>query len=454
MLVGMLASPRPSAPRSSALRRSALRRSALRPSALRPSALRPSAPCASALAAILLAAACSPGSVGPVRDGGAEADAAAVDAGPSTRCDDDGDCAGGLFCSGAGVCIPVGSCRGSADCAVGETCGAASRECLASGTCAAVGDCPEGRSCALETGTCEIGGGCGGSEFATTRLPPNVLIVLDRSGSMDNDVGGRTRWDVAKDAIRTVTTTFDADIRFGLATYSSCLPGGCSAGSVVVPIADANATAINDFLAPLRGEGSSNGSAPRYLCDSGDPETSTGRTLFAFVGEPTLQDPARSNAVLLVTDGAESGSCTMGGAQDGPAGAGALYDQAVPVRTYVVGFSSDVDAGELNAVATAGGTTSYYAAGDAAALTGALDAIAADVRTCDFLLGEAPADLEQLYVYFNDDPAGIDNDPANGWTYDAATMTLTFHGTSCDQILAGTVDDIDVVFGCMGPVLE
>jgi hypothetical protein len=57
-----------------------------------------------------------------------------------------------------------------------------------------------------------------------------------------------------------------------------------------------------------------------------------------------------------------------------------------------------------------------------------------------------------LYVYFNDDPMGVDEDPAEGWTYDPATMTLRFNGGACAAIQAGTVTDIDVVYGCEGPV--
>jgi len=363
-------------------------------------------------------------------------------------------CPTGAYCSDVGVCIPTGTCRVDGDCSDGQSCGMSSRVCLATGSCRMEGDCPAGQTCDIEAQTCEIGGGCGMSEFGTTRLRPNVLIVLDRSGSMDNEIGGRTRWDIAKDAIRTVTERFDAELRFGLATYSSCLSGGCSAGSVVVPIAESNASAVNGFLAPLRGEGSSDGSAPDYLCDSGDPETSTGRTLHALVGEATLQDPTRSNAVLLVTDGEESGSCTSGGTETGLTGARALLAQDPSVRTYVVGFSSDVDAAELNGIAAEGGTMRFYPAEDEAALGAALETIATDVASCDYALDEAPEDLSMLFVYFNDDPGGIPNDATDGWTYDEATMTLTFHGTSCDSILGGTVSDIDVVFGCEGPILE
>jgi hypothetical protein len=370
---------------------------------------------------------------------------------PAVSCGAADECPAGQRCSSVGLCIGPGECRADDDCGATERCGEGSRLCLSGEQCRAEGDCPEGQTCDSATELCVIGGGCGANEFGSTRLPPNVMIVLDRSGSMSNIVDGRTRWDTAKDAVRTVTSRFDSEIRFGLATYSACLPGGCSAGSVVVPIAERNASAIQSFLDPLRGEGSPDGSSPRYLCDSGDPETSTGATLHAMVGEGSLQDPARGNAVLLITDGAETEACTDGGRLDGPSGAAALLAQSTSVRTFVVGFSSDVDAVELNAVATAGATERFYPAEDAAALEDAFATIAESVRSCDFRLSETPPNLEELYVYFNNDPTGIPQDPADGWSYDEATNVVRFHGSACMQLLDGAVEDIDIIFGCEGP---
>ncbi len=369
--------------------------------------------------------------------------------GTGALCAGAGDCPGRM-CSAAGRCIDVGTCLVAADCAAGLVCGAGSHACVTMGGCLADGDCMDGMMCDTSMGTCVVGPGCGRTVFMTTRVAPNVMILLDRSGSMDGIIGGRTRWDIAKEAVDTVTSRFDADIRFGLATYSSCLSGGCSAGSIVVPIADTNAGAIQAFLAPLLGRGSSRGTPPNYLCDSGDPETSTGRSLQALVGEASLQDATRANAVLLITDGAESGSCTP---PAGPSGAGALLGQPVPVRTFAVGFSADTDTAQLMAIAAAGGTAMSYQADDAAALLAALDAIAGSLASCDYVLDGSPPDITRLYVYFNDDPAGVPPDPADGWTYDDATHTLSFHGSACMQIQSGAVTNLDVVFGCPGPIL-
>lgn len=370
----------------------------------------------------------------------------------SQRCSANTDCSGGDFCSAAGVCIAVGKCGSNADCAAPQVCGQASATCMDAGTCQVNGDCATGQTCDTTTHKCSLGGACGKIEF--TRIAPNVMILLDRSGSMKNDAGGNSRWNVAKSAIKTVTQTYDADIRFGLATYSACLPGGCSAGSIVVPIAANNASKVNGFLANKLDQGSSNGQNQvsggiQYLCDSGDPETSTGKSLDALAGEPSLQDKTRANAVLLLTDGEESSSCVSGG-KDGPTSAAELLAQSPSVKTFVVGLG--VNASSLDAVAQAGGTGKLVSASNQTQLNAALDSIASQISSCDLKLTTVPPDPSQVYVYFNGNPAGVPASSTNGYTYDATTNTIHFHGTPCDDIQQKKISSIVVGFGCKGQI--
>lgn len=326
------------------------------------------------------------------------------------------------------------------DCQNGEHCTLATGVCVNANGCVIDQDCEPGFTC--EDGTCEIGG-CGASSFNLTVVPPNVMIVLDRSGSMSGDVkdSNKNRWDVAKDAIDQLVTTFNEDIRFGLVTYSACVPGQeCSAGKIVVPLGNKNAGPITGFLG---------GKGLAYLCNSGDPETSTGNTLYALIGEDSLQDPERSNATLVITDGGENSECKT--VTDGADAAGKLLSQTIPVKTFVVGFSDDV-IDSLQGIAEAGGTETAYNANNPASLEAALNTIAGAVASCQFKLDSVPEDAGKIYVFFDDDPAGIPQDGTNGWTYDPVTNTVTFHGTSCAAIQGGTVADVDVVFGCNIPV--
>lgn len=345
-------------------------------------------------------------------------------------------------------------CETDDDCPAGQHCGTMSKQCLDPVGCVLDADCDEGFTC--EEGTCTIGGGCGGFVFQFDEVPPNLLILLDRSGSMDGDVpgSGMNRWEVAREAIFQVTTQFDTAIDFGLATYSSCLPGGCSPGSIVVPILPTNAALIQSFLDGTVGQGSGNGQGVtpdghiQYLCDSGNPETSTGVSLDALVGEPSLQDPTRTNAVLLLTDGGESSECASN--VDGPAGAANLLGQPVPVQTFAVGMGG-ASLAQLEQIAMAGGTGQPYFADQPADLQMALAAIASSVSSCTFQLTEVPPNANEIFVFFDGDPAGVPNDPANGWTYDSTTNTIIFHGTACQSIQDGSVVGIDIVYGCNMP---
>jgi hypothetical protein len=82
----------------------------------------------------------------------------------------------------------------------------------------------------------------------------------------------------------------------------------------------------------------------------------------------------------------------------------------------------------------------------------ALGTIADLVLGCDFVLTDPPADLQELFAFFNNQIA-VPRDPThmNGWDYDPVTMTLTFYGGFCDQLSSGQVTDVDIVYGCAGP---
>jgi len=260
-----------------------------------------------------------------------------------------------------------------------------------------------------------------------------VLIALDRTGSMDGSVpnsGGKSRWQVAGEAVAAVLASYDGAVNFGLNLFSACVGNGCAAGTIVQPIGSTTA-AINQSVAQTN------------TCHSGDNETVIGGTLQVLVGEPSLQDPARANVILLITDGHDN--CGGGGVQ----AATELLAQPVPVPVYVVGFSGGVNASELENIAQAAGTAPYYQADDATQLNNALQSIVAGVASCTYQLTDPPDD--QIFVFFNNDPGGVPGDPGNGWTYDPVTKVLSFHGAACDQIKNGTVNDIDVVFGCAAP---
>ena len=95
--------------------------------------------------------------------------------------------------------------------------------------------------------------------LATANVPPNVMILLDNSGSMKNSNSGSTRTEVARDAMITLINNlypddgnggYTASVRLGLTTFNSSNTGA----NVRVDIADNNKQALLDEVANVTDE--------------------------------------------------------------------------------------------------------------------------------------------------------------------------------------------------------
>lgn len=294
---------------------------------------------------------------------------------------------------------------------------------------------------------------CGGQEYDTEQVPPNVLILLDRSNSMTTALGGSTRWDVALAAVRSLTENYESQINFGLALYPGVGPrcsgytptNGCPVGEVFyVDPAPSNAAAIDEFLDDAR------------YC-SGDYRflyTPTDAAIAAVADYEPLEDPTRNNFLVVVTDGqAQCGGTSAANARDAVPAILELRAQEPEIQTFVVGFSRDADRDQLTAMAEAGGRArdgdpNYYQADDAAALEEAFAAIAGSVVSCDFSLSERPLDPNLLYIYI--DGESIAPGSEDGWRYEEEGNIVRFFGASCDLLQSGSAE-LRVVFGCPLP---
>lgn len=358
---------------------------------------------------------------------------------------------------GGGVCDPP--------CGSGDFCSAANR-CIPNGTCANDKDCPNGEICDDGDGgtnTCVPGGGCGSTKVSADIVPPNLLITLDRSCSMTGKIdagdGGKvSKWVIAVAALDDLVKKYDGKIRFGLLMFPDPALAGQSGAARCpmapsaedVPLGPGNETLITDIL-----DASSDAKASTY--PSAGPCVTNIDTAVELAGtDPGLYDPARSSFILLVTDGEQAG-CTLGGGANGALQAvHDLYaDGGVP--TFAIGFGGAANPQFLSNVAIEGGTALpdasfpnlFYNAADDIQLSAALDQIAKKTLGCELALGSTPPDPSKLYV-FVDGGDSVPKDPshANGWDYSSATNTVTFYGMICDALKAGTVDDVQVVYGC------
>lgn len=228
----------------------------------------------------------------------------------------------GLDCStlseppaGCGELCPSGS---DSECPLGTFCQnrACAAQCTAEEGCGSGFVCNVRGRCVLEAGTGGTGGtgntggdGCQSVQVTPTRSIPNVMFLVDQSGSMVEGFGsGKNRWEAAHDAITSIVSDTDSIVRYGLTTYTSNNGDQnppCPRLPTQVGFALGNASTIgNDNIFPYS-----------YPSQDGD-DTPTGDSIDALVSvieanPPPAQGP---NIIVLATDGEpDSCECPDGG---------------------------------------------------------------------------------------------------------------------------------------------
>jgi hypothetical protein len=282
--------------------------------------------------------------------------------------------------------------------------------------------------------------------------PPDLLVVLDRSGSMSETPPVfppvfNTKWSIMKGALNNIAVQKDQNIKFGVLEFPS--DENCAADATPeVGIALGTHTQIATYFNARSPGGNTPahialGSALTYY--NSIPVNTAGRyVLFATDGLPNCQGGDPNTA----SDAATVAAVT------------ALKNAGIP--TYVLGFGTfGLNTGVLNDAAIAGGkakqgSTKFYEANNAQDLANALQAIAGGiiVPSCTFQLQSAPPDPTNVTVTVNGTAVPKDASHANGWDYYPNAMTITFFGSYCSQIMSGSVADVSFVYGCPGPVIN
>ena len=272
-------------------------------------------------------------------------------------------------------------------------------------------------------------------------LPPDLLLVVDKSGSMGDNVGGAQKWGTMRSALGTTLSENSNTVNFGLMLYPT--DDVCGAGSISTPVSGSSGGSINAALGSVSPEG-------------GTPtHTSLQNALSYYQG--TAVNP-NGRFVLLATDGEpncqNANDPTIPTVTESVAAITALKNAGIP--TYVLGFGGGVNGATLQAMAQAGGQSQFYSASSPTELAAALDAITGDVALpdCSFSLGEVPNDPSRLRLYFDDLEVGRSSLHTDGWDYDSANNTLTIYGASCDQLQGGAVGELRVDYGCEGATID
>ena len=311
------------------------------------------------------------------------------------------------------------------------------------------------------------GTSCGQTNIDIMPLPPDILIVQDRSLSMTDDTndqpcaggsasgdgncGAASKWSQTTTALDTVLGQTDSSVNWGLYWLGD---EAAACGVSANPAVMIEPSGHNDISGAF--------AANTFTGQPGTPTAAVMKSAVAYM--KTLTDP-NPKYLLLATDGepnCPNGAATLNTNDDTGAETAVANAFAAGFPTFVVGIATTTDAGAtnaLNAMAVAGGepqanaATQYYAVTDSASLVTALDSILGIVASCKVSLAGAPSNLDNVAVSAQD-PTGarveIMQDPTNGWSFDATKANIVLNGTACDELQNGTYTSFQFIYACAG----
>ncbi|MFT4263319.1 MAG: substrate-binding and VWA domain-containing protein [Nocardioides sp.] len=189
--------------------------------------------------------------------------------------------------------------------------------------------------------------------WATIRKPSAVLELIDISGSMLDDAGnGESKLDGAIDAAKSTLANVRSSDEIGVWAFTTGIAS--DHGDDVVPLRE---------FAPLGGDLES----LRGTIDDLSYAEYGGTPLYDAIGSAydfMLQhvDPARINAIVVLSDGQDTDSATSLGSLLVKIGSSAKEGAAKsPVRIFTIAYGEDADTKVLGKIATASGGQGFDA---------------------------------------------------------------------------------------------
>ena len=329
-----------------------------------------------------------------------------------------------------------------------------------------------------------VDGMCGGTKLMASARDANLLLVLDKSGSMLQKPEGFTvkKWDAVKIALKDALTPLKGKIALGLEMYPNDTTGAGEAcamptgsAAVNVPIA---VDSVDKILAAVEAT-APGGATPTakalsealtyYTMGAGKDLKGDKYVVLATDGGPNCDTTVTCGADTCTTN--IDGNCTTGGNCCDPSmskiscldSAGVIKQldalKAAGVKTFVIGipgtesYKTYLDQfAEHGGMINPAGPTKYYsvsAAGGVAGLTSVFSLITGELITsCKITLDTVPPDPSQINVYVDDKV--IPQGGANGWEFDNSTTppSIVIKGATCEQVKTKGAKVISVSYGC------
>jgi hypothetical protein len=303
---------------------------------------------------------------------------------------------------------------------------------------------------------------CGTAGRKTTRQPVDVLLVLDRSASMNYSIADttacycsqaeasagygsvcrdttncKTRWNSIKDGMKT-TLANSQYVNWGLKFFMTPKAAECGVTpDPEVPIGADTATKIQQQI------------------EAADQSLSTPTTaaINAAVAYLKTVDDGNKKFILLATDGepncglstrtgrADINTVDVTGATDAMTTA-----KAAGFTAYVIGIGPSL--ANLTKLAQAGSGRDFFPATSPEQLADALSSIGSIVGSCSFEANDVPPDPNNVAVYVNKQQ--VSRSDSEGWKYGDSEKEIVLTGKYCDQIQGGSDTDVQILFGCPG----
>ncbi|HSY39665.1 MAG TPA: vWA domain-containing protein [Polyangia bacterium] len=305
---------------------------------------------------------------------------------------------------------------------------------------------------------------CGLLQFKPTPKAADILMVLDRSGSMIDIPDGAptgsttTKWQIVVPSLEAVVSATESSISWGMKSFPEAYTdsmddcAGGVTGIIDVKVAAMDGTQMNGAITALTPAG------------KGTPTADAINSAVTYMGTLTDTNP---KYLLLATDGEPT---CVGTSKDstnsGPAAVTAIANALkAGFPTFVVGIATTktTDNTELTAMSKAGGEPipvanplahNYYLANDATTLVSAMEAITGQISTCLFPLSPPPPvlnDSTKVGVYLGSTTNKIpyDASKSSGWAYtDANDTAIEVFGSYCDMIQTAGAGAVQIIFGC------
>ncbi len=303
---------------------------------------------------------------------------------------------------------------------------------------------------------------CGVRTFSATGRPADVLVLLDRSASMQDNLLGNTptgpsdptKWQQVIPALTDVIAANNGIVSWGLKSFPE--DGDECGNSTVttqidVPVAPANAAVVSTAIAALTPNG------------NGTPTSAAFGVARSYLETITSANP---RYVLLVTDGIPTCSGPAGALIKGTAEAAAAAVKAVSeaaaagTHTFVIGVATNTSTtiDTLNRLAIAGGeprrnvnplATRFHQALTRDELLAALRTVTGSVISCSFPLASAPPAPANVSVTLGINSIPYDPSSTNGWNYTSSANTeIRLSGAWCDTVRTAGPDHVQITVGC------